>query len=228
MPSGIHLCGPPHPIPIAALNNSPTPKAASGARPPARVSDKGLSGCWLGKVPPPSYGVSGTVSLFSGCPRQNPRCQILGSDWQRCSPAPLPPSLRYDLLGRLYMACGKWDLALQTAEVHDRIHLRTIHYQYARYQEVTGDLEGAVQEYEASRNHRYEVPRMLCDHQQFDELERYVQAAEDKVPLSALWPLPRACDHPQGVERVASAHVPQMCRSGAACSSLWSGRGDEA
>uniref|UniRef100_A0A7S1IHP5 Guanine nucleotide-binding protein subunit beta-like protein n=1 Tax=Eutreptiella gymnastica TaxID=73025 RepID=A0A7S1IHP5_9EUGL len=93
---------------------------------------------------------------------------------------------RYDLLDRLYMACGKWDLALQTAEVHDRIHLRTIHYQYARFQEVTGDLDSAVQEYEASRNHRYEVPRMLCDHAQFEELERYVQSAEDKE-LTGWW-----------------------------------------
>ena len=39
---------------------------------------------------------------------------------------------RYDLLNMLYMACGKWDLALNTAENHDRIHLRTIHYTYAR------------------------------------------------------------------------------------------------
>jgi len=93
---------------------------------------------------------------------------------------------RYDLLNMLYMACGKWDLALNTAENHDRIHLRTIHYTYARYHEVTGDLTGAIQEYEASRNHRYEVPRMLWENQQISELEQYVESSGDK-DLLAWW-----------------------------------------
>jgi len=87
---------------------------------------------------------------------------------------------RYDLLGKLYLACGKWDLALQVAEKSDRIHLRSIHYAYARHFEDIGDLDVAITHYEASRTHRYEVPRMLWNHQQIAELELYVKRSEDK------------------------------------------------
>lgn len=31
---------------------------------------------------------------------------------------------RYDLLNKLYQACGQWDKALEVAEKHDRIHLK--------------------------------------------------------------------------------------------------------
>eukprot|EP00667_Euglena_gracilis_P000441 EG_transcript_441 len=87
---------------------------------------------------------------------------------------------RYDLLNVLYMASGKWDLALQTAEKNDRIHLRAIHYTYARYFESIGDVDNAIAQYEASRNHRYEVPRMLWDNQQITDLEVYVKRSGDK------------------------------------------------
>eukprot|EP01006_Ploeotia_vitrea_P038293 TRINITY_DN66224_c9_g3_i2.p1 TRINITY_DN66224_c9_g3~~TRINITY_DN66224_c9_g3_i2.p1 ORF type:complete len:1410 (+),score=219.44 TRINITY_DN66224_c9_g3_i2:87-4316(+) len=91
---------------------------------------------------------------------------------------------RYDLLNQMYQACGKWDFALQTAEKHDRIHLRTIHYNNARHYEALGDLENAKSEYEASRNHKYEVPRMLYDAQHIVELENYITNANDKELLS--------------------------------------------
>eukprot|EP00998_Keelungia_sp_KM082_P005361 NODE_16_length_3996_cov_51.442233_g15_i0.p1 GENE.NODE_16_length_3996_cov_51.442233_g15_i0~~NODE_16_length_3996_cov_51.442233_g15_i0.p1 ORF type:complete len:1185 (-),score=344.87 NODE_16_length_3996_cov_51.442233_g15_i0:442-3720(-) len=87
---------------------------------------------------------------------------------------------RYDLLNKMYQACGKWDLALQTAEKHDRIHLRTIHYNRARFTEGQGDLDGATKGYEESKTNKYEVPRMLFDHSQMGQLEDYVQAKDDK------------------------------------------------
>lgn len=33
---------------------------------------------------------------------------------------------RYDLLNQLYQAGGQWDKALETAEKHDRIHLKVV------------------------------------------------------------------------------------------------------
>eukprot|EP01012_Entosiphon_sulcatum_P045924 TRINITY_DN6146_c0_g1_i1.p1 TRINITY_DN6146_c0_g1~~TRINITY_DN6146_c0_g1_i1.p1 ORF type:complete len:1449 (+),score=295.84 TRINITY_DN6146_c0_g1_i1:53-4399(+) len=87
---------------------------------------------------------------------------------------------RYDLLNRMYQACGKWDLALQTAEKFDRIHLRTIHYNNARHYEAVGDVDGAIREYEQSKNHRYEVPRMLFDHGLLPQLETYILNSHDK------------------------------------------------
>lgn len=90
---------------------------------------------------------------------------------------------RYDLLNNLYMASGRWDAALQTAEKFDRIHLRSIHYAYARYHESVGDLDGAMVQYEASRNHRYEVPRMLWDSQQISDLELYIKRSGEKELL---------------------------------------------
>ena len=45
---------------------------------------------------------------------------------------------RYDLLVQLYKNWGKWDLALETADKFDRIHLRTSYYQYAQHLENLG------------------------------------------------------------------------------------------
>ncbi|MEW5317550.1 MAG: hypothetical protein WDW38_008838 [Sanguina aurantia] len=39
---------------------------------------------------------------------------------------------RYDLLNHLLCACGQWDRALEVAEKHDRIHLKSTHYTYAQ------------------------------------------------------------------------------------------------
>ena len=41
-------------------------------------------------------------------------------------------TLRYDLLNRLYRACGQWEKALEVAEKNDRISLKSTHYAYAQ------------------------------------------------------------------------------------------------
>ena len=66
---------------------------------------------------------------------------------------------RYDLLNQFYQASGQWQQALDTAENHDRIHLRTTYYSYAKHLESTGDRTNAVAYYEKSDTHRFEVPR---------------------------------------------------------------------
>ncbi|KAM9426484.1 intraflagellar transport protein 140 homolog [Pholidichthys leucotaenia] len=85
---------------------------------------------------------------------------------------------RYDLLNNFYQAYGQWQLALETAEIHDRIHLRTTYYNYAKYLEFMGDKESACAYYEKSDTHRVEVPRMLQD--DAPSLEIYVKKMKDK------------------------------------------------
>lgn len=51
---------------------------------------------------------------------------------------------RFDLLNTFYQASGQWQQALETAEVHDRIHLRTTYYSYAKYLEFMGDKTLAI------------------------------------------------------------------------------------
>eukprot|EP00753_Platysulcus_tardus_P003573 PLAT12468.31.p1 GENE.PLAT12468.31~~PLAT12468.31.p1 ORF type:complete len:1453 (-),score=862.37 PLAT12468.31:92-4450(-) len=93
---------------------------------------------------------------------------------------------RYDLLNRMYQACGKWDSALALARKHDRIHLRTTHFQYARHWESLGELRRAIKHYEESGTHAREVPRMLFNGGTEDELEAYVNRKADKK-LFAWW-----------------------------------------
>ncbi|KAK9530527.1 hypothetical protein VZT92_012023 [Zoarces viviparus] len=85
---------------------------------------------------------------------------------------------RYDLLNNFYQAAGKWQQALETAESHDRIHLRTTYFNYARYLESMGDKTLAIVYYEKSGTHRAEVPRMLQD--DISSLEIYVNKMKDK------------------------------------------------
>ncbi|KAM9716097.1 intraflagellar transport protein 140 homolog isoform 2-T2 [Menidia menidia] len=85
---------------------------------------------------------------------------------------------RYDLLNIFYQASGQWQQALETAEVHDRIHLRTTYYNYAKYLESMGDKNLALAYYEKSDTHRVEVPRMLQDDPSL--LEFYVHKTKDK------------------------------------------------
>ena len=49
-----------------------------------------------------------------------------------CSAHCRPCPCRYDLLNQLYRACGQWEKALEVAEKHDRIHLKSTHYAYAQ------------------------------------------------------------------------------------------------
>ncbi|XP_028263814.1 intraflagellar transport protein 140 homolog [Parambassis ranga] len=85
---------------------------------------------------------------------------------------------RYDLLNIFYQASGQWQQALEIAESHDRIHLRTTYYNYAKYQESMGDKILALAYYEKSDTHRVEVPRMLQD--DISSLEIYVNKMKDK------------------------------------------------
>ncbi|XP_072311733.1 intraflagellar transport protein 140 homolog isoform X1 [Eucyclogobius newberryi] len=85
---------------------------------------------------------------------------------------------RYDLLNNLYQASGDWLKALELAETHDRIHLRTTYYNYAKYLESVGSKAQAITFFEKSDSHRVEVPRMLQD--DTSSLEIYVNKMRDK------------------------------------------------
>ncbi|NXS90848.1 IF140 protein, partial [Jacana jacana] len=88
---------------------------------------------------------------------------------------------RYDLLNKFYQASNQWQKAIEAAEAHDRVHLRTTYYNYAKHLEATGEHKLALAHYEKSDTHRFEVPRMLSEDLQ--ALENYVNKAEDK----SLW-----------------------------------------
>ncbi|XP_070580461.1 intraflagellar transport protein 140 homolog isoform X2 [Ptychodera flava] len=86
---------------------------------------------------------------------------------------------RYDLLNDFYQSSGQWSKAMECAELHDRIHLRTTYYNYAKHLEAKGDINGAIPNYEKSDTHRFEVPRMLFDEPQ--ALEAYIMKTKDKA-----------------------------------------------
>ncbi|NXC31540.1 IF140 protein, partial [Campylorhamphus procurvoides] len=88
---------------------------------------------------------------------------------------------RYDLLNKFYQASNQWQKALETAEGHDRVHLRSTHHSYAKHLEATGHQSLALTHYEKSDTHRFEVPRMLSEDLQ--ALENYVNNMKDK----SLW-----------------------------------------
>ncbi|KAJ8399837.1 hypothetical protein AAFF_G00405670 [Aldrovandia affinis] len=85
---------------------------------------------------------------------------------------------RYDLLNKFYQAAGQWQRAVETAETHDRVHLRTTYYSYAKHLEATGDRNMALVYYEKSDTYRFEVPRMLLE--DVLSLEIYVNKMKDK------------------------------------------------
>ncbi|XP_076827042.1 intraflagellar transport protein 140 homolog isoform X2 [Brachyhypopomus gauderio] len=85
---------------------------------------------------------------------------------------------RFDLLNKFYQAAGKWQQAVETAETHDRIHLRTTYYNYAQHLEATADKTLALAYYERSDTHRFEVPRMLME--DIVSLEIYINKMKDK------------------------------------------------
>uniref|UniRef100_A0A803XVH6 Intraflagellar transport 140 n=1 Tax=Meleagris gallopavo TaxID=9103 RepID=A0A803XVH6_MELGA len=88
---------------------------------------------------------------------------------------------RYDLLNKFYQATNQWQKAIETAEAHDRVHLRTTYYNYAKHLEAVGEHTLALSHYEKSDTHRFEVPRMLSEDLQ--ALENYVNKMKDK----SLW-----------------------------------------
>jgi intraflagellar transport protein 140 len=94
---------------------------------------------------------------------------------------------RYDLLSEMYQATDQWEKALAIAEKHDRVNMCTTHYKYARHLESMGDLKGAIAQYEKSKTHSYEVPRMLFDAGRIPELEEYVAANRSDKQLLNWW-----------------------------------------
>uniref|UniRef100_A0A8C8R706 Intraflagellar transport protein 140 homolog n=1 Tax=Pelusios castaneus TaxID=367368 RepID=A0A8C8R706_9SAUR len=88
---------------------------------------------------------------------------------------------RYDLLNKFYQASDQWQKAMEAAETHDRVHLRTTYYNYAKHLEATAERNLALIYYEKSDTHRFEVPRMLSEDLQ--ALEIYINKMKDK----ALW-----------------------------------------
>lgn len=86
---------------------------------------------------------------------------------------------RWDLLNRLYQSSGQWDKAIQIAQARDRVHMRTTHFKYAQFLESVGDVRNAIRHYELSGTHYREVPRMLHEAGQIDNLGRYVRTKDD-------------------------------------------------
>ncbi|KAL3995510.1 hypothetical protein ACH3XW_26090 [Acanthocheilonema viteae] len=84
---------------------------------------------------------------------------------------------RYDLVNRLLQTRNRWDEAFKIAEKYDRIHLRNTYYNYANYLESLNSIDNAIENYEKSGTHRFEVPRMLFDHPKI--LEAYVKKTKD-------------------------------------------------
>ncbi|XP_012866719.1 PREDICTED: intraflagellar transport protein 140 homolog [Dipodomys ordii] len=86
---------------------------------------------------------------------------------------------RYDLLNKFYQASDQWQKAVEVAELHDRIHLRTTYYNYARHLEASAHCGLALSYYEKSDTHRFEVPRMLAEDLQ--SLELYINKMKDRT-----------------------------------------------
>ena len=57
----------------------------------------------------------------------------------------LEKSQRYDILNDLYQAMEEWDKALDIAQTHDRIHLKTTFYNYAKYLEEQKRYSEAIE-----------------------------------------------------------------------------------
>ncbi|XP_078482947.1 intraflagellar transport protein 140 homolog [Ciona intestinalis] len=85
---------------------------------------------------------------------------------------------RHDLLNVFYQSTAQWGKALETAELSDRIHLRTTFYKYAKHLEACGDIAGAIPNFEKSGTQYFEVPRMLFD--ETEMLEAYIMKTKDR------------------------------------------------
>jgi intraflagellar transport protein 140 len=70
---------------------------------------------------------------------------------------------RWDLLNKLYQSCGRWDDAIELAKTKDRAHLRNTYHAAGKYQESCGNTDSAIEYYELSQTHLFEVLRLLSD-----------------------------------------------------------------
>jgi intraflagellar transport protein 140 len=90
---------------------------------------------------------------------------------------------RFDLLNQLYQSAGLWEKAISVAESKDRIHLKSTHYQYAKYLENLGRVEDAMEHFQFSDTARTEVPRMLFHLGRIEDLNEYVMQTDDPILL---------------------------------------------
>eukprot|EP00803_Ostreobium_quekettii_P010396 evm.model.scf_366.2 EVM.evm.TU.scf_366.2 scf_366:14443-33657(-) len=95
----------------------------------------------------------------------------------------LSKSERFDLLNDVLQASGNWEKAMEIAGDKDRIHLKATHYKLAKQLELNKDYRGAAQEYTSAGRHRKEVPRMLYQSGNIEELERYIKGSGDRELL---------------------------------------------
>lgn len=89
---------------------------------------------------------------------------------------------RYDCLNTLYRSAGHWSKAVKLAETKDRLHLKTTHFELAQQLEAEGDVERAMEHYEASGCSVREIPRMMLKSGRADLLEAYVQKKGRREP----------------------------------------------
>ena len=68
--------------------------------------------------------------------------------------------------------------AVEVGELSDRIHIKTTYYKYAKHCEALGEIQTAINCYEKSETHQFEVPKMLLDDPLV--LENYAMKSKDK------------------------------------------------
>ncbi len=82
---------------------------------------------------------------------------------------------RFDLLNEMMQADGDWTKALEIAQKHDRINLKSTYFKTAKMYEVSQDYENAILYFEKSETFRKEVPRMLFANNEMEMLESYIE-----------------------------------------------------
>ena len=86
----------------------------------------------------------------------------------------------------MYQASGEWDKAIEVAEKHDRINLKTTYYKTAKMYEVSQNYEKAIFYFEKSDTFLKEVPRMYLEYDKIEELKTYIVGRKQKE-LYKLW-----------------------------------------
>ena len=80
----------------------------------------------------------------------------------------------------MYQASGEWDKAIEVAEKHDRINLKTTYYKTAKMYEVSQNYEKAIFYFEKSDTFLKEVPRMYLEYDKIEELKTYIDGRKQK------------------------------------------------